>query len=205
VTEHNWPPYDGDEPDGGQSHHDPGPPADGDPLQVHGPWTAHPWPEQHFSGQPSPDGDEWSADQPDADQPGEEQPGEEHAGSLEQSWPDGQHLGDTPADTGGAGMGHVGADPDALGDEATADPFPPTVDVGALPEPVDGFPWIDAGALGDDAADPGAPLDPAAPDSADLAAYAGHDLPVAGEQWHRLAASDDPATAALARFWRPTD
>jgi hypothetical protein len=103
------------------------------------------------------------------------------------------------------GPGHpVGADPDALPDTDTgADlPFPPAVDVGELPEPVDGFPWIDTGTLG--VVDPDvAGTVPATVDSADLAAYAGTDLAPGVDPWAALAASDDPATSALARFWAP--
>jgi hypothetical protein len=79
--------------------------------------------------------------------------------------------------------------------------FPPALDVD-LPEPVDGFPWIDTGSLGlvdagvVSAAD--APVQPA-----ELAEYAETDLPPAVDPWAALADSDDPATAALARWWSP--
>ncbi|GIF22236.1 hypothetical protein BJ973_002560 [Actinoplanes tereljensis] len=81
--------------------------------------------------------------------------------------------------------------------------FPPAVDVGELPEPVDGFPWIDTGSLG--LADIQAALheadttDPVQP--AELAEYAGTDLPPGADPWATLAESDDPATAALAKWW----
>jgi hypothetical protein len=99
----------------------------------------------------------------------------------------------------------VGADPDAVPepDADGAEVFPPMVDVGPLPEPVDGFPWIDTGSLGvvDLAAVPAAAVDD--PDPQELAGYAAAELPPAQDPWAALAASDDPATAALARFYRP--
>ncbi|MEV6597955.1 hypothetical protein AB0M36_13905 [Actinoplanes sp. NPDC051346] len=106
-----------------------------------------------------------------------------------------------PADVTG-GLGPIGADPDAAdaGDEP-ASLFPPIVDVGPLPEPVDGFPWIDTGSLG--VVDPAAPVagttDPVTPQ--DLAAYAVEELPPGVDPWAALADSEDPATAALARWW----
>jgi hypothetical protein len=101
------------------------------------------------------------------------------------------------------GMGPVGADPDAAvdtGDDPAA-VFPPAVDVGPLPEPVDGFPWIDTGSLGLVGAGPvdAAALSPVDPQ--DLAEYAAADLPPGVDPWAALAASDDPATSALARWW----
>ena len=82
--------------------------------------------------------------------------------------------------------------------------FPPPVDIGPLPEPVDGFPWIDTGSLG--LADINAALheqdhtDPVRPE--ELAEYAGTDLPPGADPWAALADSDDPATAALAKWWQ---
>jgi hypothetical protein len=102
------------------------------------------------------------------------------------------HTPDTPAD-----LPHV-TEPELVD---TDTPFPPTVDVD-LPEPVDGFPWIDTGSLG--------VIDPATIDATvhtdpvdphDLAAYAGTELPPGADPWATLAESDDPATAALARWW----
>jgi hypothetical protein len=77
--------------------------------------------------------------------------------------------------------------------------FPPALDVD-LPEPVDGFPWIDTSTLG--TADPTGFL-PAVQNVSphELAAYAGIDIPDGADPWTVLAASDDPATAALARWW----
>jgi hypothetical protein len=82
------------------------------------------------------------------------------------------------------------------------DDFPPHLDVGDLPEPVDGFPWVDASTLGAPAAWT-AGTDPI--DAHDLAAYAGIDIPDGADPWTILAASDDPAVAALARWWTPDE
>jgi hypothetical protein len=77
--------------------------------------------------------------------------------------------------------------------------FPPALDVD-LPEPVDGFPWIDTTTLG--AADPAGFLPPVETVSPhELAAYAGIEIPDGADPWTVLAASEDPATAALARWW----
>jgi hypothetical protein len=77
--------------------------------------------------------------------------------------------------------------------------FPPALDVD-LPEPVDGFPWIDTATLG--AGDPAGFVPPVEPVTAEeLAAYAGVEIPPGADPWAVLAASDDPATAALARWW----
>jgi hypothetical protein len=77
--------------------------------------------------------------------------------------------------------------------------FPPALEVD-LPEPVDGFPWTDATTLG--AADPTGflpPVENVTPE--ELASYAGIEIPDGADAWAVLAASDDPATAALARWW----
>jgi len=80
-------------------------------------------------------------------------------------------------------------------------PFPPAVDVGDLPEPVDGFPWIDTGSLG--VADIHAALDTTDPvHPAELADYNATELPPGVDPWAALADSDDPATAALAKWWQ---
>lgn len=87
-------------------------------------------------------------------------------------------------------------------DPAPADVFPPPVDVGDLPEPVDGFPWTDAATLGTpDLAghDTTEPVDPH-----ELAEYAGTEIPPGADPWTVLADSDDPATSTLARFWQDT-
>jgi hypothetical protein len=103
------------------------------------------------------------------------------------------------------GMGPADAAADPVGADPDVDPyadgswpapeFPATLDLGVPPEPVDGFPWIDPGTLGDPSAalTDLSPTDPA--DPSDLTAYAALD-PGADP-----AASDDPATAALAKFW----
>jgi hypothetical protein len=98
----------------------------------------------------------------------------------------------------------VGADPDALPEPDAAETvgvFPPVLDVGPLPEPVDGFPWIDTGSLGlvDPASVHAAATTPVNPE--DLAAYAETDLPPGVDPWAALADSDDPATSALAKWW----
>jgi hypothetical protein len=99
----------------------------------------------------------------------------------------------------------VGADPDAVPEpdlhEAVTS-FPPVLDVGPLPEPVDGFPWIDTGSLG--LVDPATVHAAAAGDAVtpqDLADYAGAELPPGADPWAALADSDDPATSALAKWW----
>ncbi|GAA4606832.1 hypothetical protein BJY16_006026 [Actinoplanes octamycinicus] len=80
--------------------------------------------------------------------------------------------------------------------------FPPALDVGDLPEPVDGFPWVDATSLGtpDTYTAPAEPVDPH-----QLAAYAGIEVPDGADPWATLAASDDPAVSALARWWTPDE
>jgi hypothetical protein len=83
--------------------------------------------------------------------------------------------------------------------EDPLDVFPPQVDVGELPEPVDGFPWIDTGSLGVVHAAAIDPADPVRPD--ELAAYAGEDLPPGADPWAALEGSEDPATSTLARWW----
>jgi hypothetical protein len=110
---------------------------------------------------------------------------------------------DGPAVADGHGMGPVGTDPDAAPDAEQISLFPPLVDVGPLPEPVDGFPWIDPGSLGLYHSGPvGAGTDEPVP-AGDLAAYAAQDLPPGVDPWAELAGSDDPATSALARWWQP--
>jgi hypothetical protein len=92
------------------------------------------------------------------------------------------------------------AEPQELTDTAPAveDVFPPALDVGDLPEPVDGFPWVDTAVLGaGDPHDDAPELEPVGAE--ELAAYAGQDP---DSSWETLAGSDDPATAALARWWQ---
>jgi len=117
--------------------------------------------------------------------------------------PDGIDGPDRPDGEDGLGPADAVADP--VGADPDVDPyadgtwpapeFPATLDLGMPPEPVDGFPWIDPATLGDPSAaltdlTPTEPADPS-----DLTAYAALD-PGADP-----AASDDPATAALAKFW----
>ncbi|MEV4346695.1 hypothetical protein AB0J83_19720 [Actinoplanes sp. NPDC049596] len=85
--------------------------------------------------------------------------------------------------------------------EDPLDVFPPQVDVGELPEPVDGFPWIDTGSLGVVPAEALAEhTEPVRPE--ELAEYAGEQLPPGADPWAALAESEDPATSALARWWQ---
>jgi hypothetical protein len=92
------------------------------------------------------------------------------------------------------------------------DLFPPPVDVGELPEPVDGFPWTDAATLGTPdigtpdigTPDIGTHDDPQPVDPHELAEYAGTEIPPGADPWTVLADSDDPATSTLARFWHDT-
>ncbi|MDQ7906173.1 hypothetical protein RB614_16805 [Phytohabitans sp. ZYX-F-186] len=118
---------------------------------------------------------------------------------------DGADGGDTdPGDGDAPEPTPVGADPDvdAHADTWTDQAFPEPLDVDA-PEPVDGFPWTDPATLG------AAPLpDPdagyqGAPEANELAAYAGEELPPGTDPWTALAASEDPATSSLARWWAP--
>ncbi|MEH1016494.1 hypothetical protein V6U90_25740 [Micromonospora sp. CPCC 206060] len=90
----------------------------------------------------------------------------------------------------------VGADPDL---PVGADPgghFPAPLTFDGLPEPVDGYPWVDVGLLGDTPVDV-PPAGAAPPAVTDLAGWAGS---TAGD-WAALAADTDPMTSALARFW----
>jgi hypothetical protein len=218
VTEHGWPgwPDDGHLP---EEHHDPHgadhlggadlPPEADPPV-----WTA----DEHWASE-----EQWApGDAPDP-LPQQEAPAEQEA--LPEHEPLVAHdaagyddaLSPYP-DGGGHGLlGPVGVDPDAVGDLAADPVFPPGLNID-LPEPVDGFPWIDTGTLGmvavdptalDSAATDGAALDSAALEatvgSAELAAYAATELPPAVDPWAALAASDDPATSALATFWKPED
>lgn len=110
-----------------------------------------------------------------------------------------------PADGAGDDRAGDGTDPAAWGSSEAADPFPPALEVDVAP--TDGGPWVDPdllGAAGADGADwsgtdPTPPTDPPSALLADLAAADGAD-PAA--DWPALAASDDPAVSALARFWR---
>lgn len=215
MTEHGWPgehddvdPHDAAD----ASHHDPG-------------WPEPGWPD------PADHGVHEAGYEPLGyhDAPGHHDPvpGGPDEGPADPRWEPLSHLHDTAGphdsdlgahdaagDVGHPGadpvyaMGHVGADPDAVADVASlGELFPPPVDVGALPEPVDGFPWIDPASLGD--AVSVAPLHMMRPDPAELAAYAGVDVPDGDpddtDVWQRLAAVDDPATSALARFWQQPD
>lgn len=105
---------------------------------------------------------------------------------------------DGEAALGPADLGPVGADPDVdpYADGTWPAPaFPEAIDVGPPPEPVDGFPWVDPATLGDPGAVAGDPTPTGDAAPADLAEYAALDPGTP------LTATDDPATAALARFW----
>jgi hypothetical protein len=189
MTEHGWPDHH-DDPGYHDEHHDPlhepddSAAHDVDPLPLpdddHGFWDVH-----HDAGVP--------------DDAPHDVAYEHHADDL--------HAGTAPehADTVETHEpASVGADPDAQPDyDGTDTVFPPTVDVGPLPEPVDGFPWIDTGSLG--VVDPAALHDTAGQhepvDPHELAEYAGTDLPPGVDPWAALADSEDPATSALARWW----
>lgn len=102
-----------------------------------------------------------------------------------------------------------GADPDLcpftsdyLPDGADpADDFPQPLGLD-LPEPVDGFPWVDPAVLGHDLLP--APGDiGGVPTPDELFDYAGEQLPVGADAWGLLVGSPDPATSALARWWSP--
>jgi len=125
-----------------------------------------------------------------------------HEHEHDTSWP--QHMQHSDAGDQPHELSTVGADPDALPEPDAAEPlevFPPVLDVGPLPEPVDGFPWIDPGSLG--LADPASlhAIATAQVNPEDLAEYAATDLPPGVDPWAALADSDDPATSALARWW----
>ena len=184
--------------------------------------TDHGWPDHHDDHDdpgPGPDADAgagWEAgddlllphDDPDlpGDGPSGDVPGPQWAEPRHEHDPAGDlpHPGDPGADPAAGEPGQpVGADPDAPAHTPPAEVFPPSLDVGPLPEPVDGFPWIDTARLGADGPVPAEPVPVEPVPAADLAGYAAADLPPGADPWAVLAASDDPATAALARFWRP--
>jgi hypothetical protein len=160
---------------GGEQHHDE--PLNFDDDQQHFDDPGHYGDEQHD--------DAWL---PDHAETHDALPAVEHHETTPTT--DDVHIVDDHADTVTAHDGY---------DDPT-DVFPPTVDVGDLPEPVDGFPWIDTAALGtpDLAAHDGEtqPVDPH-----ELAEYAGTEIPPGADPWTVLADSDDPATSTLARFW----
>ncbi len=211
MSEHDWPGWDNHEPgadDVGAAGFDPhaegdgfghaddadrfGPSVDDDPQRV-GPLD---------DGPPDDADGVELLDDPHA-APASGDGGDAH--QLDAVGPAGGGPGGVPA--GGGGGGPVGADPDLPpGADAGFDdpPFPPPLELGSPPEPVDGPPWSDPALLGDapPAAAPDAGPDARA-DSGDLLAYAAQDPPTAGDPWAALAASDDPATSALARWWAP--
>jgi hypothetical protein len=105
-----------------------------------------------------------------------------------------------------------GTDPDLdlVGDDpdwAAEDVFPPQLEIGEPPEPVDGFPWSDPAVLGEQhdlsVQDPGEPAAQPGGSAGDLFDYDGQSVPDGVDPWQALAGSDDPATSSLARFWAP--
>lgn len=105
-----------------------------------------------------------------------------------------------------------GTDPDLdlVGDDpdwAAEDVFPPQLEIGEPPEPVDGFPWSDPAVLGEQhdlsVQDPGGPAAQPGGSAGDLFDYDGQSVPDGVDPWQALAGSDDPATSSLARFWAP--
>jgi hypothetical protein len=184
----------------------------------------------HLAGYDEPEHDLSGHDGPDQDVPGhdltpapdlvhEGSDGDIHDGDIHDVGSDIGHdahdaADDAVVDDGPAPADHlVGADPDL-----PADPdgtwhdgdFPPALDLDTRPEPTDGYPWADPGALGDPTDAYGLDADhtaltvtgAAAP--GDLFAYAGIDPPPPGtDPWGHLLGSDDPATSTLARFWGP--
>ncbi|GLY95113.1 hypothetical protein [Actinoplanes sp. NBRC 103695] len=145
---------------------------------------------------PEPQDDAWHI--PDDDPP-----------ALETAWEDHGHLPPAHEELGTLEPeAHEALDDAPAAEDAAVEVFPPMLDVGALPEPVDGWPWIDTGSLGLSHAGivDQAMLDRLpAQDPQELAAYAAEELPPGADPWATLAASEDPATAALAEYYRPGD
>ncbi len=207
--EHGWPDF--SHPDGHDDRHGPDDfPGDGhgEPHEAPAAGTDSPFHDDLFGAD---DGDSRGFAVPDLDGgPGLDEPYD--AAGWDEHEPGTGHDDDAAGPgvvdvTDGHAMGPVGADPDAAADVAQVSVFPPVVDVGPLPEPVDGFPWIDTGSLGlyHAGLDPAGVADPAAEPVAaqDLAAYAAEDLPPGVDPWAALADSDDPAASALAKWWHP--
>jgi hypothetical protein len=181
------------------------------------------------SGEPSYDGTEHDGDHPDHGQPDE--PAGQHDGlgleyaDLSGEPGDQQYDDDTGHDDAhDAVAAHDEQDPDVtyaepidgshpdldtVGDHPgwSDDPFPPQLDLGEPPEPVDGFPWSDAAVLGDehDTSGTAADYQPSfdQPPAGDLVAYDAQEVPAGEDPWRAMAGSDDPATSSLARFWGP--
>jgi hypothetical protein len=184
MNEHHWP----DDHDAGPEHHD-------DAVT-------------HDEVAPDldlnlPEDDVWDAPSHDEPPPGDDHdPGYQH--HVEEPIPAAEHHSEVVVDADPHELATVGADPDALPDtDDQVGVFPPVVDVGPLPEPVDGYPWIDTGSLG--LIDPATvPTAAGSPDPGELADYAAEDLPPGADPWAALAGSPDPAIAALAKFWNST-
>lgn len=149
--------------------------------------------DDHYDDGPPPFDDHGHPDpHPYAEEPWHEEPSGSFPGPLlDEPAADPDPVADAPAETGPDPV------PPAAGDPVEV--FPPALEV-QLPEPVDGFPWIDTGSLGPvDAGVVDPAGDPVRPE--ELAEYAATELPPAADPWAALADSDDPATAALAKWW----
>lgn len=190
MTEHGWP---------GEHHdHDPGH-DDGAHEFSH-----HEDAARHDDGFEVPD-DHWQHDEPPPPQVPEHLIDADHSGHPHDEpatpHPDPDPHQDLYPDP--HAMGPVGADPDAVTEPGEAEPvFPAAVDVGPLPEPVDGFPWIDTASLGVVTPTTAGPPDDGL-QAQEIAGYAATDLPPGADPWAALTDSDDPAAAALARFYAP--
>ena len=172
--------------------------------------SEHDWPDHHDDdhqpfeadasedpGLPEPQDDAWHI--PDDDLPDHHEP---------QIWEDHAHLPPAHEEFGPEAVEAHEVLEEPAAEDAAAEVFPPMLDVGALPEPVDGWPWIDTSSLGLSHAGivDQAMLDRLpAQDPQELAAYAAEELPPGADPWAALAASEDPATATLAEFYRPGD
>ena len=196
--EHGWPDFAPGDDHGDHGHqHDagvPGDPAAGADSPFHDDLFGHDDSDPHGFGAHDPDGGAGPHEPGDAGWDDRHEPGTGH-----------DDTGDAAVVdvTDGHGLGPVGADPDAAPDAEQVSTFPPIVDVGPLPEPVDGFPWIDTGSLGLYHAGVVEPVATEAVPVEDLAAYAGEELAPGVDPWAALADSDDPATSTLAKWWHP--
>lgn len=175
--------------------------------------SEHEWPDHHDDGQqgvdhadddlsaqpedtalPEPQDDAWHI--PDDDPP--------HHDAA--AWDDHAHLPAAEEGFGEQPQAHPILDDAPAAEDAAAEVFPPMLDVGALPEPVDGWPWIDTSSLGLAHAgivDQNMIDRMPAQDPAELAEYAAEELPPGADPWAALAGSEDPATATLAEYYRP--
>jgi hypothetical protein len=196
------------------------------PPGDHTPDAGHTYPDDDpFAGH---DGDGADADHPDADHPdaavvgdagadhdpGGHDPGGHDPGGHDPGGHDPGQPGHDPVldHDGGpepAGEHLVGSDPDVDPHaDGWHDPeFPPPLELPDAPQPVDGYPWSDASVLGTGAVDHTSTDHTGgwgSPDPGDLYDYAGLDAPAGETGWAALLGGDDPAAAALARWWAPS-